>query len=147
MDSPSIDDLLKHVSGMFELAAIAGKRAVEIKKGNRDTIQPLQKALEEIEKGMVLLEYRKVIPKVVVDGGQIELPLEIDGEEKIIDPSVFDHVPTTPSIPIVHTDDDDEEEEVAEFEEELVEEIEEIEDEDHPKDFIEEEIDLDDVDV
>ena len=145
MDSPSIDDLLKHVSGMFELAAVAGKRAVEIKKGNRDTIQPLQKALEEIEKGLVNLEYRKVIPKVVVDGGQIELPLEIDGEEKIIDPAVFDHVPSS-SIPIAQTDVDDDEEEIQGFEEELADDIEEIEDEDHPKDFIED-IDLDDVDV
>lgn len=145
MDSPSIDELLKHVSGMFELAAIAGKRAVEIKKGNRDTIQPLQKALEEIEKGMVNLEYRKVVPKIVVDGGQIELPLEIDGEEKIIDPAVFDHVPS-PSIPIAHTDDDEDDEEIVEFEEELADDVEEIEDEDHPKDFIED-IDLDDVDV
>lgn len=145
MDSPSIDELLKHVSGMFELAAIAGKRAVEIKKGNRDTIQPLQKALEEIEKGLVNLEYRKVVPKIVIDGGQIELPLEIDGEEKIIDPSVFDHVPS-PSIPIAHTDDDEDDEEIVEFEEELVDDVEEIEDEDHPKDFIED-IDLDDVDV
>lgn len=146
MDSPSIDELLKHVSGMFELAAVAGKRAVDIKKGNRDTIQPLQKALEEIGKGMVNLEYRKVIPKVVVDGGQIELPLEVDGEEKIIDPAVFDHVPATPSIPIAHTDVDDDEEEIAGFEEELADDIEEIEDEDHPKDLIED-IDLDDVDV
>jgi DNA-directed RNA polymerase omega subunit len=73
MDRPSIDDLLRHVGGFYDLATVAAKRAVEIKRKEKGSTQPLQKALDEISRGEVNIFWRNR-PE---DGEQIELPLEV----------------------------------------------------------------------
>jgi len=73
MDRPSIDDLLKHAGGIYDLATIATKRAIEIKKKEKGATQPLQKALEEISRGEVNI-FWKNRPE---SGEQFELPLEV----------------------------------------------------------------------
>ncbi len=81
MDTPSIDSLLETVHGMYELAAVAGKRAIEIKKKDRENTQPLQQALDEIREGNVEFDFKKLVSRDSVDGEQIELPLAIDAEK------------------------------------------------------------------
>lgn len=81
MDTPSIDNLLETVPGMYELAAVAGRRAIEIKKKNRESIQPLQQALDEIGEGNIEFDFKKAQSRDSVDGEQIELPLSMDAEK------------------------------------------------------------------
>jgi DNA-directed RNA polymerase subunit K/omega len=88
MDTPSIDSLLETVHGMYELAAVAGRRAIEIKKKDRDNTQPLQQALDEIRDGNVEFDFKKLQSSESVDGEQIELPLSIDAEKVKLDTSI-----------------------------------------------------------
>ena len=89
MDKPSIDDLLKSVGGIYDLATVAAKRAVDIKRKDKGSAQPLQRALDEISRGEVSLSWKNR-PE---SGEQIELPLEVSmvpvGEDtEIIDEEI-----------------------------------------------------------
>jgi DNA-directed RNA polymerase omega subunit len=53
MRKPTIDELLEQVDSVYELAILAAKEAKRIRLKDRDTIQPLQKALERIAEGKV----------------------------------------------------------------------------------------------
>jgi DNA-directed RNA polymerase omega subunit len=86
MDKPSIDDLLKNIPGMYDLAAIAARRAIEIKKKHRDITQPLQQALEEIKEGKIDFNFRMASQKDVQEGEQIELPLDLEHERIKVEP-------------------------------------------------------------
>ena len=90
MDAPSIDKLLDNVHGMYELAAVAGKRAIEIKRTDRDNLQPLQQALEEIKEGYVDFNYKKKVELDLdaPDGEQIKLPLTMDADQAKLETSI-----------------------------------------------------------
>jgi len=53
MRKPTIDELLDQVDGIYELTMLAAKEARRIRLKDRDTKQPLQKALERIAEGKV----------------------------------------------------------------------------------------------
>jgi DNA-directed RNA polymerase omega subunit len=53
MRKPTIDELLEQVDSVYELAILAAKEAKRIRLKDRDTVQPLQKALERIAEGKV----------------------------------------------------------------------------------------------
>ena len=88
MDKPSIDNLLENVHGMYELAAVAGKRAIEIKKIDKGNAQPLQQALDEIREGNVDFDYKKHVESESVDGEQIELPLAMDAKQAKLETTI-----------------------------------------------------------
>ena len=142
MDTPSIDSLLKSVHGMYELAAVAGRRAIEIKKKDRENTQPLQQALDEIRDGNVEFDFKKFVSRESGDGEQIELPLSMDAEKVKLER------------PIVSDVDIDETAESSEdtADEKNVEETDDLEpeigvlDDDYPRKILEGDIDLDNED-
>ncbi|MFH1515598.1 MAG: DNA-directed RNA polymerase subunit omega [bacterium] len=105
MDSPSIDSLLVNVPGVFELAAAAGRRAIDIKRRDRENTQPLQQALDEISDGNVDVNFRKPASDDSVGGEQIQLPLEVKAEQV-----KFEHA-AVHEMGGEHFDDDEEEDE------------------------------------
>jgi len=53
MRNPTIDELLDRVGSIYELTMLAAKEATRIRMKDRDTEEPLQKALERISDGKV----------------------------------------------------------------------------------------------
>jgi DNA-directed RNA polymerase omega subunit len=128
MDRPSIDDLLNKVPSIYELAMMAARRAVEIKRKDRTTVQPLQKALEEISKGEVQSTWKN---RRDSGGEQFELPLEVETVPVAeADETIDEEIAELDTEVTLGTDDaeDEEDEEAVEVEEaEVVEEDESIE--------------------
>jgi len=126
MDKPSIDDLLNKVPSIYELAMMAAKRAVEIKRKDRASVQPLQKALEEISKGEVESSWKN---RRDSSGEQFELPLEVEAVPVAeTDETIDEEVAELDTEVTLGTDDAEDEEEETEVAAE-VEETETVEEE------------------
>ncbi|HYE78938.1 MAG TPA: DNA-directed RNA polymerase subunit omega [bacterium] len=96
MNKPPIDDLLKQIPSYYELTVAAAQRATQIKRADREHLQPLQTALEEVAAGKIEVVYEADEP------AQAELPLGApDLTTLISNPTDFDPNPrTAPAIGI-----------------------------------------------
>ena len=65
-----VDKLLDKVPGKYALALLLGRRAVQIKRSDRDELYPLQRAYEEVMRGEVGITYEA--PDTITD------PLSLD---------------------------------------------------------------------
>lgn len=140
MDAPSIDLLLENVHGMYELAAIAGKRATEIKRTNRDNLQPLQQALEEIKAGNVEFDYKDKVDSESVDGEQIELPLTMDADQAKLETTISSETAVDESL---HDSEEITEERQIEENDEMAPEVGVLE-EDYPPKILKDDISIND---
>ena len=52
-----VDKLLEKVPGKYALALLLGRRAVQIKRADREELYPLQRAYEEVMRGEVGITY------------------------------------------------------------------------------------------
>lgn len=97
MNKPAIDDLLKQIPSYYELTVAAAQRATQIKRADREHMQPLQTSLEEIAAGKIEIVYEAEEP------AQVELPLGApDLTTLISNPTDYDPNPrSAPSIALV----------------------------------------------
>jgi DNA-directed RNA polymerase omega subunit len=90
MRKPTIDELLAHEHSIYTLTMLAAKRARQLKILDRESMVPLQVALDEIASGRVLADFSEdeVDDERLVEG--LRRTEKSSAEEEELPPSAFD---------------------------------------------------------